>query len=77
MAANFEVFNGDEEQIFKQLDNDLFYNDIERQELAIYDTIEPVSQLDIVVQAAVRRALDITVPSGWSGTMNRKRINKI
>lgn len=76
MAARFEIVTDTEEDIFKQLDNDLFWNDITREQLEVCMGIDPISEADQLVYGALQRALDITIPTGINGTMATKGIIK-
>lgn len=73
MRPRFVTFTVNEEEIFLQLDDDLFYENINRTNLEGYSEIEPITELDIIIQSCINRAIDITIPDGISDTMVYKR----
>lgn len=74
MSKEIVTVTDDEAAIFQQLDDDLFWDEITKPDLEYYIEVGVYakSEFDHVVQRAIERALNITIPSGMpvsNGTM--------
>lgn len=54
----------DEAAILDVLDDDLFAGDITLEQLEVYQGAEPISELDIIVGGALKRARQLTIADG-------------
>lgn len=61
-----------EQEILDQLDDDLFLNRLQKDQIREIASFEPITEVDIVVGSAINRALRLSIPDGISGTMLKR-----
>jgi len=76
MARGFEIVANDENKIFDQLEDGLFWDELSKDELERYVDIKPIGDVDENVARAIDRAMKIVLNSTISGTINRRRNQK-
>lgn len=75
MAKKIVIVPADEEAIFRQLDNDLFYEDIPREQFAGQPAIDALTDIDEMVTNALRRALRLQLPPRIRYNKQKETIN--
>ncbi len=76
MARGFEIVANDENKIFDQLEDGLFFDELSRDQLELYVDLEPISDVDENVARAIDRAMKIILNNTIGVTINRRRNQK-
>lgn len=76
MARGFEIVENDENIIFDQLEDGLFFDELSKDQLERYVDLKPISDVDENVARAIDRAMKIILNNTIGVTINRRRNQK-
>jgi hypothetical protein len=76
MARRFEIVANDENKIFDQLEDGLFFDELSKDQLELYVDLKPISDVDGHVARAIDRAMKIILNNTIGVTINRRRNQK-
>ncbi|HMS30883.1 MAG TPA: hypothetical protein PJ984_00615 [Candidatus Saccharibacteria bacterium] len=76
MARRFEIVANDENKIFDQLEDGLFFDELSKDQLELYVDLKPISDVDGNVARAIDRAMKIILNNTIGVTINRRRNQK-